>query len=276
MLREALPYLKQFSGKTFIIKAGGQVMESPDFPQLIQDVATLYHIGIKVVFVFGAGPQLDLALSHKNIPFEKRGGRRVTTAEMIPVLNELIDADYQKISQYFREDEVEPELISNFLTSEKIHSEDFPENHFTGEVKTVDAERIEKLFDEQKLPVCFSLVGEYNCNADDITLSLAKELKAEKVLFLTGTKGVFIAREEDGEPELLSSATPHDIEKYITRGDISGGMIPKVRAATAVYQAGVPRVHIISGLLDGTLLTEIFTPHGTGTMVAKEIEAEEA
>jgi len=266
MLREALPYLKKFSGKIFIIKAGGQVLGHPDFEQLIKDVATLVHLNIKVVFVFGAGPQFDEKLTEEKISFEKIKGLRITTKKMLPILKEVTDEDAQKIKKLFQKENVEMVRVENFLKSKKIDFQNLKEEHFTGTVDEVDVGAIKKCFEKKQLPVSFSLVENKNCNADDIVFALAKNLKAEKVIFLTGTRGVFV-EDTNGKIEMLSSATPEILAKYIAKGDIHGGMIPKVQSAINILQSGISNVHIISGLLDGTLLTEIFTDKGVGTMI---------
>ncbi len=241
-------------------------MLSPDFPQLIADVATLSHLGMRVLFIFGAGPQFDEKLSEKSIPFQRIHGRRLTTKEMIPVLQEITNTDAEKIIQLLKKDGVIAERIEPFLSSKKLNESGFPEHHNTGYISNVDTRKIQNIIHQDTIGLCFSLVDEYNCNADDIVLELAKSLGAEKVLFLTGTKGVFVL--EDGKKKFLTSITPKDVETHIEKQDITGGMIPKVRAACRIAEVGIPRVHIISGLHDGTLLTEMFTSRGSGTMIA--------
>ena len=270
MLRQALPYLKEFSGKVFLIKAGGQIVSHHDFPQLIKDVATLAHLGILPIFVLGAGPQFDEKLLAKKIPFEKIDGVRITTSNMMPILSKITESDFEKIQKLFLQENIETVRIEKFLQAEEKKIPGIKFSHCTGTIFGIKKREILKILNSGKLPICFSIINEKNCNADEISLAIAEILKAEKVIFLTGTKGIFIENEKK-ETELLSVATPEILKKLIKKGDISGGMIAKAQAASKIIEAKIPQVHIISGLLDGTLLSEIFTKKGCGTMVVSKV-----
>jgi acetylglutamate kinase len=264
LLRQALPYLQNFSGKTFVVKTGGQVLAHPDFEQLIFDVACLSHLKIRVVFVFGAGPQFDEKLENEKISFQKIDGLRITTAEMLPILQKIIDQDFTKISKLFAKEKVATAAIEKFLRAEKVEFSNYENPHCTGTIAQIETAKISELLQKEIVPICFSIVDGKNCNADDVAVGLAKFLRAEKLIFLTGTKGIF---QKNGE--LLSAATPEKLQKLIENKTIKLGMIPKARAAIDAIGAGIPRVHILSGLQDGTLLTEVFTRRGCGTMIFK-------
>lgn len=275
VFREALPYLKEFGGKIFLVKTGGKVMEDMDFPQLVHDLSTLRLLGIQLILVLGSGPQFDRILTERGIPFKKINGRRVTTPEMISILRDITAKQMENICDRFREDGIEAVNVSDLLRAEKFFEPGFPTEHCTGTITGVDTEAIATHLQAGKLPISFSLIGGFNCNADDVSLALARALSVEKALFLTGSKGVFVEDRERGVSALLSSATPDEIEAYIKNGRISGGMVPKVLAAAAVVRAGIPKAHVVSGLLDGSVLLEVFTLHGTGTMIARNISPNE-
>jgi len=268
-LREALPYLQKFSGKIFVIKAGGAILAHPDFSQILRDIATLAHLNIRVILVFGAGPQFDKILEKKKISCKKIDGLRVTTAEMLPILQKIIADDAKKFVESFAKENIEIARIEKFLRAKKFNFKNFSGEHFTGSVAKIDEKKISQILDEKKVPLAFSIIDEKNCNADDVVLALARNLRAEKVIFLTGTRGIFVKNKKN-ETELLRTATPKILENLILKKEISGGMIPKSRAAAALVRSGIAGVHIISGFLDGTLLTEIFTNRGCGTMILPE------
>lgn len=275
MLREALPYLQHFSGKTFLVKTGGKVVADMDFPQLVRDLVTLHLLGIKVVLVIGSGPQFDAELIRRGIVSEKRGGRRVTTAAMIAVLREIIAEQSPSIITRFAAEGIEAVDISGLLRAERFADTDFPPDHFVGRVSGLNHDAINACLEAGQLPLCFALVDGFNCNADDVALALGRGLDVEKALFLTGSKGLFLEDNAKGVSQVLTSATPDEIEAHIAAGLISGGMIPKAMAAADIVRAGIPKAHIISGLLDGSILLEIFTPRGTGTMIAAHISPDE-
>lgn len=262
-LREALPYLKAFRGKTFLIKVGGKIVQSEDFSQIIADIVTLHLLEIRVLFVFGAGPQFDEVLEEQGISSERRDGRRITTAEMIPFLQKITKQDHEKIEKLFRENGVETESIASCF-----HAKKNPPDSHTGEITSIDGDCIEKIFSQGKIPLCFSFIDSKNCNADEIVTALAQAISLEKVLFLTGSRGVYIQQEKHSE--LLHSTTPSEIRAHIEAGRIGGGMVPKTLSAAHITELGVSGVHILSGVLDGTLLREIFTKKGCGTMIVAD------
>ena len=278
LLREALPYLQKFRGKVMVLKLGGQIVQSGEFRVLLRDIATLVHLGVQPVVVVGAGPQFDSALSAAGMPFEKRAGLRMTTEAMLPLFEEILAKDTARMADVLAEEGVEVADVSAAVSARE-HPESanhgFPSGHLVGVCAGVDSAPIQAALQKGQLPVCGSLVGGRNVNADDISLEMARALGAEKLLFLTGTRGIFVD-DGSGEPKLLTSATPAQLDHFEKTGEISGGMIPKSRAAAAAVRAGVPSVNIISGLADGTLLRELFTPHGCGTMICTQVSPEES
>jgi len=263
LLREALPYLQKFRGKTFLIKVGGKIVQSQDFSQIIADIAALHLLDIRVLFVFGAGPQFDEVLEKEGISSERREGRRITTAEMIPFLQKITKQDHEKIKKLFQKNGVETESIAHCL-----HAKKSPPDSHTGEITSVDRDCIEKVFSQGKIPLCFSFIDSKNCNADEIVTALAQVIPLEKVLFLTGSRGVYLQHENYSR--LLHNTTPSEIRAHIKAGRIGGGMVPKTLSAAHITELGVPGVHILSGVLDGTLLREIFTKKGCGTMIISD------
>ncbi|MBI3619314.1 hypothetical protein HY213_04770 [Candidatus Peregrinibacteria bacterium] len=276
LLREALPYLKRFHGKVFVLKAGGKVLTHPDFPLLIQDIATLTYMGIRVIGVFGAGPQLNEAFRKRKLASRTIHGMRVTLPAMMPVMEEVLEWEAQMLTTLFAQQGVRVHRIEECLEAQRHTFEGIAtDEHRTGSVCAVDERCIASLFAEHCLPLCLPIIGNLNCNADDVALAIARSLQVEKLIFLTGTKGILVP-DPDGAEQLLTSATPQLLQQHIDAGHIDGGMIPKARAAMAAVDAGIPRVHIISGLHDGTLLRELFSKHGSGTLIAKAITPDEA
>ena len=275
LFRDALPYLKQFHEKLFVLKTGGTVITDDDFPTLLQDIAVLNYMGIRVVCVFGAGPQLDAAFTENKLESKSIDGLRVTSPDMIPIMQEVLAEQMAMIAKMFVKQDLPVRRIEKFLSARQMRMEGAPAGHCTGAIHKVDAAQILACFAEDCLPVCGPLISGLNCNADHVALALATYLGAEKLIFMTGAPGILVPDGKDGQ-KLLTSVTPKQLRKHIKSDYIGGGMIPKALASVQAVESGVPRVHIISGLHDGTLLREIFSPHGVGTMIANEIPSDEA
>jgi len=267
VLVEALPYIKRFHGQKVVIKLGGHAMERKD--ETLLDIVLLRYVGLFPVLVHGGGPEIT-ALSEKlGLKAEFRDGLRVTDAATMEVVKMVLTG---KIS---------PDLVAslNRLGGQAVgmSGEDGPsiiaepENDalgFVGRVTQVNAEPIEALIGRGYIPVIASIGlgydgNAYNINADTVAAEVAVGLGASKVLLLTDVQGVL-----DGDGKVLSELDRGTAEELISSGQVSGGMIPKLKACLRAVEA-VPQAHIIDGRVPHAILLELFTEAGIGTMVTK-------
>lgn len=279
VLIEALPYIKEFSGKTFVIKYGGSIMENAESKKaFFEDVALLKLVGINLVIVHGGGPNISLMLNKLNIPTEFIRGLRVTDEHTMEVVEMVLSGKINK--------EIAGELCkqgisaigisgrdSNLIKAKKTHAMDGDEKidiGCVGEVETINQELLLDLIDKGHLPV-ISPVGAdyagniYNINADYVAAAISSALKAEKLILLSDVEGLY--KDFNDKGSFISEATSVEIEGYIFNGSISGGMIPKMECCIQALNNGTKDIHLIDGRKPHSLLLEIFTNEGIGTMI---------
>lgn len=286
LLREALPYIQRFKGKTFVIKLSGKVTEdASNLASLAEELALLYQVGIRLAVVHGGGKQLSELALRLGVEQTIINGRRVTddaTLEMAKMVfagkinTDILAALRQRgveavglsgvdgnIVQASRRP---PKEVLNRETGEREHV-DF--GH-VGDILRINSRLLSVLLDEGYLPVVSSLGADesgmvFNINADTIASEIAVQLKAEKLILLSDVDGIFLRQ---GEPETkLSRLTAAEAEALISDGIASGGMIPKLQSIIHLLRRGVHSAHIINGTLRNALLSEVFTDEGTGTMI---------
>ncbi len=286
ILQEALPYIREFHGKIFVIKYGGSAMIEEELREsFARDVVLLKYVGIRVVVVHGGGPQISRTLERFGIRSSFIGGIRRTDEETMHVVEMVLSGDINKdivalINRYSGKDTYAVGISGRdgrLLRAKKLDKERYfselglpvPEEDvgFVGEVVDVNSELLLSLMEKNFIPVIAPVgVGEegeaYNINADVAASEIAKHLKAEKLIFLTDTEGV-----KDERGNLISSLTKEQAEDLIRRKVIREGMIPKVRSALKVIEEGVRKVHIVDGRIQHSLLLEIFTEEGIGTEI---------
>ena len=271
-LVEAMPYINKFNGKTVVIKYGGSAMTDPLLRQsVIGDIAYLKTVGINPVVVHGGGPEINKALKVEGIEPEFKNGLRVTDAKTVKTVEKVLSGDVNKaIVSDFQKHNTPAVGISGkdgFLIEAKKSPEDIG---FVGEVFKINPKIIQTLIDSSFVPVISPIgtseSGEtFNINADHVAVEIAIALKAVKLVFLTDTDGV---RKDESDPStLLSKITPSEIDAMIKNKDITGGMIPKVKSCAKAIQSGVKSVHIINGKINHSLLLEIYTNDGIGTII---------
>ena len=275
---EALPYLTKFNGKTIVIKYGGAAMQSEELKQMvIQDVVLLKMCGMEPILVHGGGPEINKALRKKGLEPKFVGGYRVTDKETMKVVQKVLG---EKINQqivslikkaggkakgfYGKKGRV----IKAFKYWKKDADGNKIDLGFTGQVGGIRYRFLNKWMKLGYIPVLSSIgVGKrggiYNINADKAAAAIAAYLKAEKLIMMTDVQGVL----EGGK--LVSEINTYRAEKMIRSGSISGGMIPKVKSCLYSLRKGVKTAHIIDGRLPHSILLELFTDHGIGTMVRK-------
>ncbi|NPA04061.1 MAG: acetylglutamate kinase [Epsilonproteobacteria bacterium] len=271
-LLDALPFIQTFRDQIFVIKYGGSAQTLQTLKEsFAQDISLLYTVGIKVVIVHGGGKQITEILKRLGIDTHFIEGQRVTTPEIMEIVEMVLSGDINKeIVSLLNSYKAKAIGISgkdaNFIQAKPKDLEKFG---YTGVVEKVDPSVIEKLLEEQFIPVIAPIgAGEglghigFNINADLCASQIAGALKAKKIIFLTDTPGVL-----DKDKKLISTLDKFQIEELIANGTISGGMIPKVTASLEALNLGVEKAHIIDGRVEHSLLLEIFTSEGIGTEV---------
>ena len=287
-LRSAAPYIRMYKGKVFVIKAGGAVFNDEASTRvLIEQVAILHQVGIKTVLVHGGGPQLDLLQSQLGIETHMVHGRRVTDQKSIDVtamvLNGLINT---RILAICRDLDIEAVGISGvdagLIRAHKrapVKIADGPETvdyGFVGDVDAVDTHVIEKLLDNGLMPVVSPLSADssgvlLNINADTIAAAIGGALAAEKLILCTGANGI-LERLEDPS-SVISYTDLKGLKKLRDQGSLKEGMLPKAAAIETAIRGGVRRVHVISYKSTDSVLAEVFTNEGTGTLVVADLNA---
>ncbi len=289
VLQEALPYIRDFHGKVFVIKYGGSAMTKESLREsFAKDVVLLKYVGIKVIIVHGGGPQISTALEKFGIKPRFVGGMRKTDEETMHVVEMVLSGDVNKdivalINRHSGEKVYAVGLSGRdgrLLMARKLNKERYfeelglpvPEEDigYVGEVIDVNSELLHSLMQNNFIPVIAPVgVGQegeaYNINADIAASEIAKAVKAEKLIFLTDTQGV-----KDSKGKLISSLHHEEAGKLIEKGVIREGMIPKVRSALSAIKEGVKKVHIVDGRLPHSLLLEVFTEKGIGTEIVQQ------
>ena len=288
LLREALPYIQRFKGKTFVVKLSGKVTEERDtLVSLAEELALLHQVGIRVCVVHGGGKQLTELAAQLGVAQTIIDGRRVTddaTLDMAKmVFAGKINTD---ILAALRHRGVEAVGLSG-VDGGIVHAERRPPkeifNRETGESEEVDFGHVgdiirindrllRVLLDHNYLPVVSSLGADaegrvFNINADTIAAEIAVRLGAEKLVMLSDVDGIYLRPGERATK--LSRLTAAEVEALVRDGVATGGMIPKLQNIAELLRRGVRSAHIIKGSLRNTILAEVFTDEGTGTMIVQ-------
>ncbi|WP_231684382.1 acetylglutamate kinase [Phosphitispora fastidiosa] len=286
ILIEALPYIRKFYGKTVVIKYGGHAMVNDNLKQaVINDVILMKLIGINPVIVHGGGPEITEMLKRLDIPSQFVAGCRVTDpatmeiVEMVLVgkINKeivaLINRHGGKAVGLSGKDASLIQAVKKMgraVDSEGNHS--LQDIGFVGDVKKINPEIIQTIISQGYIPVVAPVgVGEegesYNINADYVAGEVAAALNADKLILLTDVEGIF--EDYSDKETLISELKLGEVEQKIASGVISGGMIPKVECCVQAIEKGVNSTHILDGRIPHSILLEVFTDKGIGTMVVK-------
>lgn len=278
ILTEALPYIQKLHNKTIVIKYGGNAMINEDLKRTVmEDITLLKYVGMNPVIVHGGGPDISAELKTHNVESEFVNGLRVT------------DADTIKIAQMVLVGKTNKEVVSNIninggnavglcgIDGRIIECEPLTEDTegnkidvgFVGKITKVNSNIIKSLCEDEYIPVIAPIGTDkngqsYNINADTVASAVATAMCAEKLIYLTDVEGV-----KDNEGNIIYEISTENAEKLIEEGTISGGMIPKSRACMDAVAKGVNRVHIIDGRILHSIILEIFTDTGIGTMFKK-------
>ncbi len=285
VLVEALPYIKKFYGKKVVIKYGGSAMVGEELKDgIMKDIALMKFVGMKPIVVHGGGPAISDML--KRVGKESRfvNGLRVTDDETMEIAQMVLagkinkeivtllnkhgikavglcgkDAGLIKVDRQLAE-------VSSGTSHQRV------DIGLVGQVREIDCEILDVLTDSDFIPVIAPIgVGpggqSYNVNADYVAGAIAGALKANKLVLMTDVEGIMDF--QSGEGKLISSINREEVARLMEKGVITGGMIPKVQCCLEALEKGVERVHIINGTVAYSLLLEIFTESGIGTMIEK-------
>lgn len=284
-LKHAAPYIRLFKGKVFVIKAGGEVFSSPEkTTELMEQIGILYQVGIRVVLVHGGGPQSTQLASALGLDTTFVDGRRVTDGESLDVATMVLNGQINtRILATCRDLEI-PAIGISGIDAGLIRAHKRPpverdgeapvDYGFVGDIDSVDADVLRKQLDNGLMPVVSPLSCDdsgtiLNINADTVAAAIAAELNAEKLLLITAAAGIL---EDVNDPtSLISYIDRKALKQLLESGSLADGMLPKAAAIDSAIANGVRRVHVISSKVPDSILLEIFTNEGTGTLVVGDI-----
>lgn len=280
-LVEALPYIMQFRDKIFVIKFGGSIMQSEkEKKAFIDDVILMLHLGIKIVLVHGGGKHISNRLERMGIETEFVEGYRVTCDDAIKEVEMVLSGSINKdLTLRFNNRGVKAVGMNGkdggLIKAKKkyiIKKEKETDIGNVGDIEKINPDYLKLLIDHQYLPI-ISPIGydengtTYNINADDVAAKICSELNAEKLVLMTDVNGLY--KTFGDESTFISKLTVDDAKKYIEDGIIQGGMIPKIQSCISSIERGAGTTHIINGMIEHSLLLEIFSNEGIGTMVLR-------
>lgn len=286
-LKHAAPYIRLFKGKVFVIKAGGEVFADPVLTRaLVEQVGILHQVGIRTVLIHGGGPQSTALAKALGLSTTFVEGRRVTDGDSLNVAMMVLNGQINtRILATCRDLQIPAVGISG-VDAGLIRAHKRPpverageaplDYGFVGDIDAVDADILRKQLDNGLMPVISPLSCDesgtlLNINADTVAAAIAAELKAEKLILATGAPGIL--EEADDPSSLISYIDRSELRKLKERGKLADGMLPKAAAIEAAIANGVQRVHVISYKLPDSILLEVFTNEGTGTLVVDDIAA---
>jgi acetylglutamate kinase len=289
LLREALPYIQRFKGKTFVVKFSGKVTEHREnLHSLTEELALLHQVGIRICVVHGGGKQLNQLAAKLGVAQTVIEGRRVTDDDTLELAKMIFAGKINTdILAALRNRGIEAVGLSG-IDGDVVKAVRRPPkevmNRQTGETETVDfghvgdvveinSRLLHLLLENDYLPVISSLGADdegrvFNINADTIASEIAVQLNAEKLVLLSDVNGIYT---DAANPETkLSRLSATEAEAMISSGRATGGMIPKLQSLVSILRRGVKSAHIIDGTARNALLSEVFTDEGTGTMLIAE------
>ena len=274
LLCEALPWINKMSGKTFVIKYGGSAMEDPELcRQVVADIEMLKLMGVRIVLVHGGGKAINAMLKRLDVPVKFKDGLRVTDDETMEAVQEVLVGHVNQqlvwaLNEYGHNAVGISGADGKTLKAEPVD----PDLGRVGRIREVDASLINTILDDGYIPVVATVGcgpdGFYNINADVAADKIAEAMGADKLIYLTDVDGLF--RDFSDEDSLVSQLTRTETHELLESGTLYGGMIPKIRSVAEALDAGVSEVVILNGTYPHSLLLEIFTDAGCGTMFTQD------
>lgn len=280
ILTESLPYIQRFTGKTFVIKFGGNAMTDPQLHEsFARDVVLMKLVGMNPVVVHGGGPQIGQLLERLNIETAFVDGMRVTdertmnVVEMVlgaTVNKEIVDSIHRNGGRAIGITGKDGQLIQAQKLSGQWGENGQPDIGQVGEVSSIDTDLLSVLRESDYIPIIAPVAGgsdgqTYNINADLVAGKLAEVLQAEKLMLLTNVSGLL-----DADGKTLTGLSTDQVQELITSGVIHSGMLPKIQCALSAVHNGVTSAHIIDGRVAHAALLEIFSDEGIGTLISNE------
>ena len=264
ILTQALPWVKALAGKTIVIKYGGAAMVDETLrASVMEDIMLMKLVGARPVIVHGGGKDISALVEKLGLPVEFKNGLRVTTPEVMRVVSMVLSGKVNEELVLALNAHGNLAVGLSGVDGSMVHCEIAdPSVGLVGSVKMVDPELVNQLCDKGYIPVIASVgIGPegqaVNVNADTFASALAQTCNASKIIFLTD------------ESSLISRLTAADAQALVDSGTLSKGMIPKVRAVLDAIDGGVERAHILNGTVEHSLVLELFTDCGVGTMIAR-------
>jgi acetylglutamate kinase len=282
VLTEALPYIQRFTGKTIVVKFGGNAMVDPLLHEsFARDIVLMKLVGMNPVVVHGGGPQIGSLLERLNIKSEFVDGMRVTDSQTMDVVEmvlggrvnkEIVASIHRSGGKAIGVTGKDGQLIrARRLTIERrgpeLEAPEIIDIGHVGEVRQVDTELLNVILDSNFIPViapigCDDDGQSYNINADLVAGKLAQVMQAEKLMLLTNVAGLM-----DGDGNVLTGLSTAEVDALIADGTVHGGMLPKIGCALEAVKSGVASAHIVDGRVPHAVLLEIFTDEGMGTKI---------
>lgn len=283
-LKHAAPYIRLFKRKVFVLKVGGEVFADNERTKaLMEQVGILHQVGIRVVLIHGGGPQSTELAAQLGVDTTFVEGRRVTDGASLDIATMVLNGQINtRVLAACRDlgipavgiSGVDAGLIRAHRRPPVDRGDDEPVDYgFVGDIDSVEADIVSKQLDNELMPVISPLSCDesgtlLNINADTVAAAIAAELDAEKLILVTAAPGIL---EDATDPQsLISFLDRADLDKLKAAGKLADGMLPKAAAVDAALEKGVRRVHVISWKVPDSLLLEVFTNEGTGTLVVND------
>lgn len=275
ILIEALPYIQRWSGKTVVIKVGGEIVDNPAMLEgFARDLTLMSVVGLKPILVHGGGNQISAAMLARGVQPHFVAGHRVTDRDTAAVVKQVLERVNLDIARAVEASGGSPSPLlgdeNGLLLSSRLVGPAGEDLGLVGEVREVDAPALKSAAAGGGIPViaplgCGPDGSTHNINADLAASAVAVAMNALKIVFLTNTEGLY--RDLGDETSLISRATVGQLRVMLEQGGLSKGMIPKISAVVKAMDSGVPQAHILDGRVPHCLLLEIYTKEGSGTMV---------
>lgn len=279
VLIEALPYIQRFNRRVIVVKYGGSAMVDGQLKQqVIQDVTLLKLVGFKPIIVHGGGKEISRWVGKVGMKPEFVNGLRVTDEDTMELAEMVLGKVNKELVQLVESLGVRAIGLSGkdgkLLSVNKKYA-DGQDIGFVGDIKNVNASVLYDLLEKDFLPIICPIglddeYNTYNINADDAACAIARQMRAEKLAFLTDIEGVY--KDPNDSSTLLSELKVSEARKLMDSGYIGGGMLPKLHNCIEAIEHGVSRVHILDGRIPHCLLLEIFTNKGIGTAIINDGE----
>ncbi len=277
--RSSSPYIHAHRGRTFVIVIGGEAVADANFPNLIHDIALLHGLGIRVVLVHGARPQVEERLRLRSVETQFVNGLRITDDTALGCIKEAAGTVRVEIEGLLSTSVANSPMAGaqirvvsgNFVTAKPMGIRDGVDYCHTGEVRRVDADALRRVTEAGSIalvpPLGYSVTGEvFNLSAADVGSAIATAVGADKLIYLVNGKGV-----TDSRNRLLTSLLPADVDALLKRrASLPEELTQQLRSAATACRGGVKRSHLVSRQLDGGLLRELFTRDGAGTLVSAQ------